>query len=197
VTHDLHTPLEERLFLWVNADHGAAVDAAARLLSAVAFGIACFAAAALVVAWGRRWRALGALSLAVAASDFLGDRLLRPAFGRMRPCYALPRGWVHWIADGADVGSIPSLHAANFFAMAFVVAAARPRLAPIAYLTAAAVAWSRIQVGVHWPTDVLVGALWGTVCGAAAWLAARARARAAPRPGAPGGSLPRPPPGAG
>jgi undecaprenyl-diphosphatase len=63
------------------------------------------------------------------------------------------------------VGSIPSLHAANFFAMAAVGSAGLPTLAPVLYALAAAVAWSRMYVGVHWPGDVLIGAAWGTFWG--------------------------------
>ncbi len=54
---------------------------------------------------------------ALVMSDLVGAQVLRPLFGRMRPCFALPSGTVRWLAPSSDVGSLPSLHAANFFAM--------------------------------------------------------------------------------
>src|SRR5512140_2042009 len=92
---DFHHPLDLWLYRLLNRDGGVALDAVMRALSAPAFGIGFgLLLAALLVATrrGRSPRALLALGLAVLASDFAGSHLLKPLFGRMRPCYALPPG---------------------------------------------------------------------------------------------------------
>jgi undecaprenyl-diphosphatase len=61
--------------------------------------------------------------------------------------------------------SFPSGHAATSFAGATMLAAYAPRLAPLLYLLAAAIAFSRVYVGVHYPLDVLAGAALGTAVG--------------------------------
>jgi undecaprenyl-diphosphatase len=61
--------------------------------------------------------------------------------------------------------SFPSGHAATSFAAATVIAAAAPRLRIPLYVLAALVAWSRVYVGVHYPLDVIGGAIYGTLLG--------------------------------
>lgn len=203
MTVDHHGALEEAVFLAVNHAAGPVLDRATVVLSSPVFGAAVAVALALAIglalARGRRRLALLlALGLALTLSDLLGARLLRPLFGRMRPCYALPPGTVRLLVRAADVGSIPSLHASNFFAMAAVAWGARRGLGLAVTLVAAAVAWSRVHGGVHWPTDVLAGAAWGTLCGLAALALARRivppeRAPTAPPvPPAPGSPAPPP-----
>lgn len=165
-------PLDLEVFALLNRDGGAFLDAAARLLSSSLFGGAAFLAVALWL-WrtmrSSAARPLLSLALAVGLSDGLGSQLLRPLFSRHRPCYALPADAVRWLLPAADVPSVPSLHAANFFAMATVAALADRRLAPAAYAVAALVALSRVYGGVHWPSDVLAGVAWGALCAGAAW----------------------------
>lgn len=108
-------------------------------------------------------------ALAFALSDWVGFHLLKSWIGRVRPCYLLPNGSVRVLAYAANVGSMPSLHAANSFAVAFVLTMLDRRLALVAYPVAVLVAVSRVYLGVHWPTDVVGGALWGTLAGAFAW----------------------------
>jgi undecaprenyl-diphosphatase len=64
--------------------------------------------------------------------------------------------------------SFPAGHAATAFAGATLLTYLAPRLAPLFVGLAVAIGFSRIYVGVHYPTDVLAGAAIGVVVGAAA-----------------------------
>jgi membrane-associated phospholipid phosphatase len=88
---------------------------------------------------------------------------LRQWIGRERPplVYPQPKPLVHL----PHTGAFPSGHSATAFACATVIASAAPRLRIPAFVLAAAIAWSRVYVGVHWPLDVLGGAALGTVVG--------------------------------
>ena len=185
MTVDHHTLLEEAVFRVVNSGGGRVLDLLMVTLSARWFGFLFGALLAVAIARGRRrlWLLL-ALGLALLLSDFVGAQVLRPLFGRMRPCYALPPGTIRWLAPAANVGSIPSLHAANFTALAGVAWAASRRLGLAALAVALLVAVSRVYVGVHWPLDVLAGVLWGAFCALAAL--GLSRRLLAPRP--PGGT---------
>ncbi len=165
---DLHLAVEERIFRAVNVDAGPWVDALARALSTPAFGasVAVLLAAGLLLRrQGERLAWVLALAAALALTDGLGSQVLRPLLPRARPVYALQEGTVRFLSPAANVGSIPSLHVANFFAMAAVGSAGLPALAPLLFALAVGMAWSRMYVGVHWPGDVVIGAAWGTLWG--------------------------------
>ena len=73
--------------------------------------------------------------------------------------------------------SFPSGHSASGFAFAGAVAGTMPGLAVPLRGLAAAVAYSRVHTGVHFPGDVVVGSLVGATIGEATVLTARALRR--------------------
>jgi undecaprenyl-diphosphatase len=124
----------------------------------------------------RATRAVTLWLLAAIVAQSAVVAAIKALVGRVRPCDAL--AWCAPITVASPGGhSFPSGHAAGSFAFAAFIAVRAPRFAALAFAWAALVAWSRCFLGVHYPSDVLAGALLGGLVGAAF---ARASLRARP-----------------
>ena len=127
----------------------------------------------------RRDLRASSLSLLVTVSVTCGVvASVKAIVGRARPCHALD--WVHPVLAAIPTDpSFPSGHAAGSFAFAAFLFAKSRRIGLGLFTMACAVAGSRVALGVHYPTDVLAGALVGSALGR---LGARWHERFSPRP---------------
>jgi membrane-associated phospholipid phosphatase len=105
-----------------------------------------------------------------AISDFVSASIIKPIIHRVRPCNDVM--WLNHFRNLVPKShgfSFPSSHATNHFALAvFIIITCRTffkHIVPWALLWAGSIAYAQVYVGVHYPVDVLCGALLGTWAG--------------------------------
>lgn len=111
------------------------------------------------------WYKLTFILISVGLSDRITSGLMKPYFHRYRPCHdPAIQNLVHVVGGCGGQYGFASSHAANTFAfaMAFALIGGKDkRWKYFLFLWAILVSYSRIYVGVHYPTDLIAGALVG------------------------------------
>ncbi len=116
---------------------------------------------------GKQWPRLLSLlwiGVTIGINDAVSHNLLKPLFGRIRPCRV--EGLVRIVDGCAGFYSYPSNHAANaavFVTLWFLIM--NRFQGKLAIFCAFIIGCSRIYLGVHYPTDILGGFILGTLLG--------------------------------
>lgn len=110
------------------------------------------------------WRSKGLAALLIASvtanlADWILREFIKPYFARPRPTDMILR-----VAEHTSF-SFPSGHSTIAFCLMIYFCYFHPRLSWIYLLIAFSIAYSRVYVGVHYPADVLAGALYGGTFG--------------------------------
>lgn len=180
---ELLNDLDTRLLLWINSAHTPFWDGVMYGLSAKLIWIPLyvFLIFQLYRLYGKKvWLLLIFAGMAIVLSDWGSVQLFKNTVQRLRPCHepAL-EGLLHLVKGkcGGQYGFISS-HAANTFGLAFFLfglfrTGFTRKLAWALIVWAALVSYSRVYLGVHYPGDVLAGAVWGMLCGTAMTLSAK------------------------
>src|SRR3989337_2419150 len=142
---------------WMLIPTGAAI-ALARVLRQRHVGLRNSAAYGLIAS------TIGFVFVSVGGAGLIAN-LAKNIIGRSRPKLFETMGPLEFklFAFDPDYASLPSGHATNIFALATVIAILWPRGRVLLYSLAAWIAASRVLIGQHYVTDVLFGAILGTV----------------------------------
>jgi membrane-associated phospholipid phosphatase len=118
----------------------------------------------------RAWPFIVLTLLTFTLTDSVTAQLLKPMFGRLRPCHDPEiQSVLRSLVDCGGLYSMPSNHAANHFGLAtfwyFSIRAMGGRKWYGLWIWAAVICYAQIYVGKHYPFDILVGAITGFLTG--------------------------------
>lgn len=152
---------------------GGSLDTVWKLFSLLGnYGAVWIALAVLLLFFRKTRRAGLAMLLALGVGYAVGNVWLKELVMRPRPF--VTHTDLTPLLDPGDRWSFPSGHALSSFAAATALFFFHKKTGLLAYLLAACITFSRLYASVHYPTDVLAGAVLGILCGlAAAWFADR------------------------
>lgn len=166
--------LDTRLFVYLNGHHSPFWDPVMYWASNKLFWLPFYALILFLIIRHYRKASLWVIlciGMLITLSDQLSSHLIKGLVRRLRPSHqpALA-GLVHLSEAGAGgLYGFVSGHAANSFALAVFLSLILPRrfgwLKGVLWGWAVLVSYSRIYVGVHYPGDVLCGALLGALVG--------------------------------
>lgn len=112
---------------------------------------------------------IGMALLAIVLSEGMADLIVKPLVARLRPVHdTLMQDSVQVVNNYRAEGySFFSAHASNTMAVAvFFSLFVKDRLFACTLITWALVnCWTRLYLGVHYPSDIIVGVVWGSVSG--------------------------------
>ncbi len=123
------------------------------------YALIWFVIAFLMTCTDRNRRIGIAIIVSLVVTFIVVDVLVKPCIGRIRPFEFTD---IQLIVDTPRSYSFPSGHSAYAFAGATVIAYYNRRWGIVALIFAAIVGFSRLYLYVHWPTDVIAGAIVGS-----------------------------------
>lgn len=137
------------------------------------FGLSIYASLWILLMWkgGKKGRIIGLLLIPlIFLSDQLSSSVVKKIVARSRPCHEI-NGIpiienIRLLVDCGSGYSFPSSHAVNNFAVATIFAYYYRKWMWWFLAYASIIGYSRISVGVHYPSDVVGGAILGGLCGA-------------------------------
>ena len=139
--------------------------------------LSCLHAARAGASWDKHgWRTFVHAGIAVGVG-LLCNRVIGLFYFRPRP-FISHLGVHPLVSVTPYMQSFPSGHATAAFAIATAVAAAHPRLGRWMFVCATLVALGRVLAGVHYPADILAGAVVGSASAIAVGFAINASTRA-------------------
>lgn len=188
--------LDVDILLWINGHGNAWLDELMWIISRSRTWIWLYVLlAGLIVYRFRNWKTilliLVGFGIAVGLSDFITSGLIKPIVCRLRPTHEPAIDPIRLVHDyvGGRYGFCSS-HAANTMACALLFSLLyRNKIATASLMTWVALnCYSRMYLGVHYPSDIMAGLLVGALLAGCCYWAIKRVLRADGEAARPGGS---------
>lgn len=173
---DIAKKWDEGLFLWLNSFHVDWLDPVVFQMTKTITWVPLYAFLIYKIykldPKNSLW-VFGGVALTILISDQLTSGIMKPFFERLRPCHDERwEGIIHNFGRCGGLYGFVSSHAANTFGLAVFINLKLKRKLPYIqwiFLYAFVVSYTRIYLGVHYPFDVILGAVIGAVSGLTVW----------------------------
>ena len=169
---ELLNKIDTSLFLFLNSIHNHFFDSVMWVISEKETWYPLYIILIVYIIYKFRWKSILLLLLTgvlITLSDQISVHLFKEIFQRLRPCHnSQIAEYVHLVNNycGGKYGFVSS-HASNSFAIAIFLSYLfkNKHFAYIALFWACIVSYSRVYLGVHYPGDIIAGAVLGIILG--------------------------------
>lgn len=171
--------LDADILLWINGHYAEWLDATMWVVSSAKTWIWLHLLLAVLILWRfRSWKAVllifAGFAIAVGLSDFTCSGIIKPLVCRLRPTHEPALDPLHLVLGytGGRYGFCSS-HAANTMAVGLLFSLLyRNKIATVGLMAWVALnCYSRMYLGVHYPSDIMVGLLVGCLWAVLVWRA--------------------------
>lgn len=161
------TSVDQHVLRWIVGHRIGPLNPVFKVITYAAVGGTIWVAAAALLAW-RTHRPILPITLFAGVVVWGADgvaNLLKATTHRLRPYNTMRH--LHILIARPSSGSLPSQHTTTAFAGATLLSFLWPKGTPIFFIAAVLIGFSRLYLGVHYPTDVLAGAAIGAAAAGA------------------------------
>lgn len=165
--------LDQQLFLFLNSFHSDFFDPIVYQFTQTIpwIPLYVFLSYLIIKTYGKdSWWVFLAVGLTILLADKTTSALMKPYFERLRPCRdSSLDGLIHHYGNCSGGFSFASSHAANSFGIATIMTLGLSHkylAVRWLFLWAVLFSYTRIYLGVHYPGDVIAGAIVGILSGA-------------------------------
>ena len=174
--------IDKELLIWINSFHTDWLDPIMLIVTKTAFWTPLYLLFIYLIfkkLESHQWIAIAGAVLTVVLADQITSSIMKPLFQRLRPSHdPAIQNLLHLVANSkgelyrGGLYGFASSHAANTFGIStymWLLLKNKSKWIALCFLWAAILTYTRLYLGVHFPGDILVGAIVGVLCGVLAY----------------------------